>query len=786
MKARFYRKTSVLLIALVLVCSLLPLGAVTYASTTNAEAAVEHEVQNQLRAEVEGISERTETNADASAEQARMLASQNSVLELTDLRQESGDVSGTAAYERAFEYTKLISQQDSVVRSVIYWEDGDALVGAHDGDPVDDNRGEMLWFEKTMSPNAVEHGDVRASYLSMSRAVGEPVIRYTSPVERDGERVGVALISYRAGEIVEPINQLEVGENGYGAMIAPDYTTAEGTELGSLFVANGAYPNTTFDEEQAGELYIPDEQLSGDTGSVTFRKDGKTWHAEYQRTQIGGKEYYTLATIPESEVLAPALAIRNRGLLIGGVAGLLIVIVSVVATRRFTAPINRLAEDAQAVADGDMDREIRQSTLTTELNLLTESTQSMKENVVEALDDAQAQREKAQEQQEKAETAKRDADAARHEAEQLSDHLQQKAQAFSQTMDRAAEGDLTQRMDADGQSEAMADIARAFNGMMSDIEATMERIHSFADDVATSVEEVTASTEESETASEQVSASVQEISADTEEQSTSLQQVASEMQNLSGSIEEVAASADEIATQSEQTAELGRDGRDSAGEAMEEMQAIEAKSEETSEEIETLAAEISEIGDIVELIQDIADQTNLLALNASIEAARAGEAGEGFAVVADEIKQLAAEVGNATTEVETLIEDIHASADTAVTDIQEMSERVTTGTATIEASLDALEEIAASVEEVNDSVQDVRIATDDQASSTEEVASMIDEVADSAEQVNGESATVSAAAEEQTASLSEIAGSAQTLAEQTDELQDLLDQFEIGSEDTTQ
>jgi methyl-accepting chemotaxis protein len=114
-----------------------------------------------------------------------------------------------------------------------------------------------------------------------------------------------------------------------------------------------------------------------------------------------------------------------------------------------------------------------------------------------------------------------------------------------------------------------------------------------------------------------------------------------------------------------------------------------------------------------------------------------------------------------------------------VDDIQEMGDRVTSGTETIEDALSSLDELATNVEEVNRSIQAVSTATDDQASSTEEVASMVDEVADAAEQVNNESENVSAAAEEQASSLNEVAQSSQTLANQADELQQLLSQFTI-------
>lgn len=117
-------------------------------------------------------------------------------------------------------------------------------------------------------------------------------------------------------------------------------------------------------------------------------------------------------------------------------------------------------------------------------------------------------------------------------------------------------------------------------------------------------------------------------------------------------------------------------GMNSANSVIKEVTGLIEEVVHASSVIKKLEEDSSNIGTVLVLIRDIAEQTNLLALNAAIEAARAGEHGRGFAVVADEVRILAGKTQQATTEIQSIIEELQQRARNAVQVMENGQERV--------------------------------------------------------------------------------------------------------------
>jgi branched-chain amino acid transport system substrate-binding protein len=372
-----------------------------------------------------------------------------------------------------------------------------------------------------------------------------------------------------------------------------------------------------------------------------------------------------------------------------------------------------------------------------------------------------------------------------HESQKLREQLEARAAEYSELMSACADGDLTVRLPSDTDTDAMNEIAMAFNAMLDEIEATVTDIQDFSQEVAAASQQATTGAKEVKKASDVVSESIEGATTRADKQRERLDSVSSEMNNLSATVQEVAAEAQTVAELSEDTAAIGVDGEATAKQARDEMERIQADMSSVVAAVEQLNDQMEQIDEIVELISDIAEQTNMLALNANIEAARVGggsgtDTGDGFAVVADEVKELAEETQDSVSDISALIDDVQTRTSTTVDQIQHTEDDIAETAASVDAAVDAFIDVVNNVEDTDSGVQEITRAVDDQASSTEEIVSIIEEVAELGEATAQAAEDASAAADEQASSMTQVTSNAESLATQANQLQTRLDTFTVS------
>jgi methyl-accepting chemotaxis protein len=223
------------------------------------------------------------------------------------------------------------------------------------------------------------------------------------------------------------------------------------------------------------------------------------------------------------------------------------------------------------------------------------------------------------------------------------------------------------------------------------------------------VADVKASADTVASGSQQLSSGASEISQGTSEQASSAEEASSSIEQMNATIRQNADNA----------VETEKIALKSAADAMESGKAV----------TESVGA-MKDIASRISIIEEIARQTNLLALNAAIEAARAGEHGKGFAVVAAEVRKLAERSQQAAGEISTLSSSSVQVAEQAgamlarlVPDIQKTADLVKEISAASKEQAAGSDQIGNAVTQLNKVIQQNVAGAESVATTAEELSS---------------------------------------------------------------
>ncbi|MBO5303772.1 MAG: hypothetical protein J6A92_06950 [Lachnospiraceae bacterium] len=179
--------------------------------------------------------------------------------------------------------------------------------------------------------------------------------------------------------------------------------------------------------------------------------------------------------------------------------------------------------------------------------------------------------------------------------------------------------------------------------------------------------------------------SMQDIAKNIENTAHEIQNQSHKCQDIGDNTQNAKAQTDTMVFASGKALEEVALGAESMDKLHNHAKAVADENKKTVQYVETLNERTKAVQDILRIISGISTQTHLLSLNASIEAARAGEVGKGFAVVADEIGGLAEQTKTATENIEAIL--------------SELSEDVKQVTASINHSVETVEEQNSLIEE---------------------------------------------------------------------------------------
>ncbi|WP_332688625.1 methyl-accepting chemotaxis protein [Devosia sp.] len=498
---------------------------------------------------------------------------------------------------------------------------------------------------------AIENPDdiVFADFAAYAPAAGLPASFFAKPVfNGQGRKVGVLAIQLPSERLDAVIgDRTGLGETGEVLVAGPDgllRSDSSFTEANDALVTGFTGP--MLDAALAGT------RAQGETSA--YRATNMLVAAAPITTR--GQSWAAVAVMATDEVLAPVANMRNMMLLIG--AGLLAVVAALglLFSRTITKPISRLTGTMEALAEGDLDVEVRGADRTDELGAMARAVEVFRENGLKVAQMTEA---------EAAQVLANQAERAR-----MMEGLQR---AFGNVVDAAIAGDFSRRVDAEFPDVELNALARSVNSlvetvdrgltetgevlaaladanltlrMRGDYEGAFARLKADTNAVAEKLGDIVGQLRQTsgslKTATGEILSGANDLSERTTKQAATIEETSAAMEQLASTVLENAKKAEAASVQAKSVSATAEEGGQVMAQATDAMDRITQSS--------------GKISNIIGLIDDIAFQTNLLALNASVEAARAGDAGKGFAVVAVEVRRLAQSAASASADVKVLIE----------------------------------------------------------------------------------------------------------------------------------
>jgi methyl-accepting chemotaxis protein len=324
----------------------------------------------------------------------------------------------------------------------------------------------------------------------------------------------------------ETTNNVMIDARGEAGKLLETYATSE-SALEPLQLANelrgDSEPAGVIARMSANDAVLDEEYTVGYAPIEVQQEDSQA--------TITQKDWVVVTHGPRSEVFGLVDTLSQWGLIVTGVAVLLIGITGSTLGYSTSASIDRLTKKTDEMREGNLD-----------VNLYTSRVDNigrLYDGFADMRDALQQQIQEAEESRQEAESARKEAEVARAEAEELANYLQEKAEEYSGIMQQVSAGDLTQRMTQDGEEESMDRIAEEFNEMIGELEKTTGQLKGYVDEVEEAGSEVEQSAGTVRKASEQVADSIQKISDDAYDQKERLQQISETLDQIIQDVDDV-------------------------------------------------------------------------------------------------------------------------------------------------------------------------------------------------------------------------------------------------------
>ncbi|MBF0451784.1 MAG: hypothetical protein HQK75_13860 [Candidatus Magnetomorum sp.] len=337
--------------------------------------------------------------------------------------------------------------------------------------------------------------------------------------------------------------------------------------------------------------------------------------------------------------------------------------------------------------------------------------------------------------------------------------------------------------------QAIAQLLDGFRKIISNVQENASLLSNSADGMTGIAEQLTDHSVDAESqtnsvaeASIQISGNIHSIAASVEEISSNVQSVSTTSEYLFQNINSVANAIEELSSSLSHVGDRATIGTQIAEQAV-------VLAQKAGDTMTALRHAANEIGGVSEFIQRIAHKTNILSLNATIEAASAGSAGRGFSVVAGAIQEFAEQSSRAAKDITDRIIGVQkgtSEIEKAFTDVSTIIKEMNSSSESISYAVieqtKAVQEIANNALEADERARNITFAIEDLSKTANDAAENITQVALGANDVSTRIQSVSKTISFNRQISHQINEAAIVLNHLSGNLKDMVDPFKVSNE----